>query len=529
MKIRLLAVTTLCLLILSCFGQRPKQLSTKDRFAGLDTAFARVLYDWKAAGFAVAVVEKDKLVYAKGFGYQDWQARKPVTVNTQFAIGSCTKAFTASLIGLLDSSGKLDLDKPVRTYLPELHFYNSEMDQNITLRDMMCHRTGIPRYDWSWSVYPSTRDTLLQRIQFMEPTQPLRQKFQYNNFMFMLQGLVAEKLTGKSWEQNVRQSFLEPLGMQHSYLSYSDCLQSPDLSLGYNVKQDSFVHQVNYENEQGMSPAGSIISTVPDMAKWLTLWIQGGKLKGRQLLPAAYMKAATKPQMIVDDWDIENALPDILLSAYGFGWFLSGYRGHYRVEHGGNVTGFSASACFFPTDSIGIVVLCNQDGSAVPSVVRNIIADKMLGAPYRDWESILFNQYLANRKKEQEVKNTKHLQVTHPPTHPLGEYTGTYTTAAGETVNVWQRNDSLFVKTATGTYWYRLYNYDVFEILPQDDVTGEIDTTAATPLKVTFSIDEAGMITGLSCVFPDGNAKPAVFTRVKMPSAEDKVPKNLGQ
>ena len=131
-----------------CFAQKQKPNNT--RFAVLDTAFARVLKDCKAAGFAVAVVEKDKVIYAKGFGYKDWEKKTHVTENTLFAIGSCTKAFTASLIGLLNKDGKVDLDKPVRTYLPALNFYNNDLNNNVTLRDMMCHRTGLPRYDWSW-------------------------------------------------------------------------------------------------------------------------------------------------------------------------------------------------------------------------------------------------------------------------------------------------------------------------------------------------------------------------------------------
>ena len=129
------------------FAQKKKQVKTTDPFAGLDTAFQRVLKDQKAVGFAVAVVNKDKIIYAKGFGYRDNEKKLPVTPNTLFAIGSCTKAFTASLLGLLNKDGKVDFDKSPREYLPQLHFFNKEMDDEITLRDMMCQRTGLPRHD----------------------------------------------------------------------------------------------------------------------------------------------------------------------------------------------------------------------------------------------------------------------------------------------------------------------------------------------------------------------------------------------
>ncbi len=197
--------------------------SDDPRFTGLDTAFERIMKDWKAAGFAVAVVEKNKVIYARGFGYKDWEKKAPVTTNTQFAIGSCTKAFTAALIGLLARDGKVDIDKPVKNYLPALNFYNNEMNNNVTLRDMMSHRTGVSRYDYSWFFFPSrSRDTLMQRVQYMEPSEPLRRKWQYNNFMYLLQGAVAEKITGKSWEDNIREKFFKPLGMNNSTVSLAE-------------------------------------------------------------------------------------------------------------------------------------------------------------------------------------------------------------------------------------------------------------------------------------------------------------------
>ena len=196
---RFLFATLLIATGLTSSAQR-KAKQAPDRFAGLDTAFERVLKDWHAAGFAVAVVEKDKIIYAKGFGYRDLENKIPVTPNTLFAIGSCTKAFTASMIGLLQKDGKLSIDKPVRNYLPELKFYNNEMNNSIILRDLMCHRTGLPRHDYSWYGFPSSsRDSLMKRIQYMEPSAGIREKWQYNNFMFLLQGMITEKITGKSW------------------------------------------------------------------------------------------------------------------------------------------------------------------------------------------------------------------------------------------------------------------------------------------------------------------------------------------
>src|SRR6476620_2578823 len=147
---------------------------TNSRLASLDTAFERTLRTWKASGFAVAVVEKNKIIYAKGFGYRDYEKKLPVTPETLFPIGSCTKAFTASLIGMLEQEGKLDIDKPAHQYLPDLNFYSEQLTESVTLRDMMSHRTGLPRHDYSWYLFPTaSRDSMFKRIQYQEPTFPL--------------------------------------------------------------------------------------------------------------------------------------------------------------------------------------------------------------------------------------------------------------------------------------------------------------------------------------------------------------------
>jgi len=193
------------------FAQK-NPVAPANALAGIDSTLERILKDRKAAGFAVAVIEKNKVIYAKGFGYRDVEKKLPVTPNTLFAIGSCTKAFTSMLVGLLNKEGLVDYDKPVREYLPALKFFNTEMNNQVTVRDMMCHRTGLPRHDYSWYLFNTdSRDSMLQRVQYQEPTATPRQTWQYNNFMFLAQGMITEKLTGKSWEQNIREITLNPL------------------------------------------------------------------------------------------------------------------------------------------------------------------------------------------------------------------------------------------------------------------------------------------------------------------------------
>jgi CubicO group peptidase (beta-lactamase class C family) len=499
-------------------AQKPKPAADK-RFDGLDTAFARVLKEWHAAGFAVAVVEKNKVVYAKGFGYRDYENKIPVTPNTLFAIGSCTKAFTASLLGMLSDKGKLDLNKPIRNYLPDLKFYNNNMNDNILVKDLMCHRTGLPRHDGSWYYFVTKdRDSLVKRIEYMEPTFAVREKWQYNNFMFLTQGVLAEKLTGASWEENVQQNIFKPLGMVRSNFSVDSMALNSDASLGYGLKNDSIIKKLDYYNIGAMGPAGSINSSVTEMANWAITWLNGGKFNGTQVIPASYVPEALGSQMVVDGSLPDKTIPDVHLANYGFGWFISSYKGHYRAEHGGNIDGFSASTCLFPSDSIGIIVLSNQNGSAVPSVIRNLIADRVLGLKYFDVESYMHGRADSAKAKEKQAETTvtsNRKPNTHP-SHPLKDYEGIYSNKGYGNMVVALENDSLFVHLPIKTWWLRHYHYDYFDFIEKDPHYG-IDTSEhGNPLSFNTGAD--GNIESIS-VEMEGGLKPMVFEKTPLPKA----------
>ena len=493
---KIITVLFLFACIFSFAQKKNKPVTETDRFAGLDTTFEKVLKDWHAAGFAVAVVEKNKVVYAKGFGYRDIDKKLPVTPNTLFAIGSCTKAFTASQIGLLQKDGKIEYDKPVHDYLPEMKFYNDNMTTNITIRDIMTHRTGLPRHDYSWYLFSThSRDSLIKRIQYQEPTAGIREKWQYNNFMFLLQGVITEKLTHKSWENNVKENVFDKLDMKRSNFSVTIMAKDEDASIGYGLKKDSIIKKLDYYNIDGMGPAGSINSSVNEMAKWVTTWIYGGKYNDKEILPSQYVSEAQSSQMVIGAALPSKEHPDVHLSNYGFGWMIASYRGHYRVEHGGNINGFSASTCFFPSDSIGIIVLSNQDGSSVPSVVRNIIADRMLHLSAFAWNDSLkaASTKAKNAAKEAEKKASSNQKENTRPSHPLKDYEGMYTHLGYGTGEIFLKNDSLFLKAGDELNWLKHFHYDIFQPFEVDKKEG-IDTSEKSPTRLHFTMNDAGEI-----------------------------------
>ena len=510
---KIIAIIISVLLAGPALAQKNKS-TAEQRLKGIDKELEKIGVTWHAAGYAVAVVEKDKIIYARGFGYRDYDNKLPVTPNTLFAIGSCSKSFTASLLGILRSEDKLSFNDRPGKYIPELAFSNRELNSEVTIKDLMCHRTGLPRHDLSWYLFPSnSKDSLLLRLAYQEPFADVREKWYYNNFMYLTQGVIAERITGKSWEENIREKFFAPMEMTTSNLSVKELENSAEASLGYELN-DEKIEKLDYYRIAGMSPAGSINSSANEMANWLITWINGGKFHGKEIIPANYVTEATSSQMVVNSGYPSKEHPDLFLANYGYGWLISSYRGHYRVEHGGNINGFSANACILPTDSIGIVVLVNQDGSAVPSIVRNTLIDRILGLSYIDWNTEL------KERRDKAVKDEKEAQtasdsnrVTNTrPSHYFADYTGSYSNPGYGEFTITNRGDSLFAVFPLTKLWLKHYHYDIFEPFEVKD-TG-IDTTGFINgnFRFNFSTNNTGEISGLD-VKLEPTIDPIIFDR----------------
>lgn len=481
------------------------------RLKNIDKDLNALLKSTEAPGYAVAVVENDKIIYAQGFGYRDYENKIPVDANTLFAIGSSTKAFTCAVLGLLKSEGKLDFsDSPIK-YVPGLRFYNNDLNNNIIIEDLMTHRTGIPRHDFSWYLFPThNRDSLIQRVQYQEPYTGLRQQWHYNNFMFAVQGVIAEKITGKSWEDNIRERFLTPLGMTRTNVSIAEMEQASNAAFGYG-REGGKIAKLPYYDIAAMAPAGSINSSANDMANWLITWINKGKFRGQEIIPENYINEAMSSHAVVRGGLPGNDMPNTFMANYGYGWMMSSYKGHYRVEHGGNIDGFSASVSFFPASNIGVVVLVNQDNSALPSLARNIIADRMLGAKRTDWNAEYIKQQGNNESDE--GSSEKREIANAPVSHPLEDYTGLFANPGYGTFEIIQQNDSLFAVFKKAKYYLKHRYYDVFA--PYDATQGPIDTSEDTDgMFMNFSTNDAGEIAAIKLKLEQALDHPLEFKRM---------------
>ena len=254
------------------------------RLDGFDAYMQKVLKDWNVPGIGVAVVAKDKVVLARGYGYRDYGKKLPFTTKTVVPIASNTKLFTATAVGLLVEDGKLGWDQPLRRYVPSVQFYNDELNAAVTIRDMLAHRTGITRHDSIWYKSDFTRQELFERLKYLEPSQPMRQTFLYNNMMYAGAGRVVELLSGKSWEDYVSERILRPLGMTSTVFSIEDLQKQPEHGVPYTERRDSFeLYRIPYYSEAaGMGPAGNMNSNLEDMSRWVIAQLSGGMVDGKR-------------------------------------------------------------------------------------------------------------------------------------------------------------------------------------------------------------------------------------------------------
>src|SRR5579864_1140411 len=326
-----------------------------------DAYMAQAMKDFKVPGAAVAVVRNGKIILAKGYGFRDVEKQLPVTPRTLFAIGSVTKSFTVTALGMLADEGKIDWDKPVRNYLPGFQMHDPVATEQMTPRDLVTHRSGLPRHDLVWYTSNFTRKDLVEKLRYLEPNKPLRSTFQYNNLMFMTAGYMTGELVGTTWEEAVRQKVLAPLGMSGTNFSVEDSQKSPDFAQPYRKdRKTDNVAKIPFYVQGAIGPAGEINTNIEDLSRYLLFHMNKGKHEGKQLLSENNAAQMQTPQMVIQGTPDFKELGE---GSYGMGFFMATYRGHKQVEHGGNIDGFSAQFAFLPQDQIGVVVLTNLDGT----------------------------------------------------------------------------------------------------------------------------------------------------------------------
>jgi CubicO group peptidase (beta-lactamase class C family) len=392
---------------------------------GFDAFVSEAIEKWNVPGSAIAVVRGGETVYARGFGLRDVENDLPMTADTLFAIGSTTKAFTTTLMGTLVDEGKLDWDAPLRNYLPGFRLHDPLTTELITPRDLVTHRSGLPRHDLVWyNDTSSGRGEMVARIAHLEPSETLRAKFQYNNLMYLTAGYLIEQLTEKSWEESVRERILEPLGMARTNFSVFDSQKNDDFSQPYRESDDDEIEKIPFRPIDLMGPAGSINSSVNEMARWILLNLNRGKVGDIQLVNSSTLADIHSPHMVTGT---SQEKPEILPIGYGLGWGIDSYRGHLRISHGGGIDGFITSVVLFPNDDLGMVSFTNI-GSPLPDILNCHAADLVLGLDFIDWSGQGLERRAAGKEAATEAEQKKEATRVGgtSPSHKLADYAGDY-------------------------------------------------------------------------------------------------------
>ncbi len=479
------------LLSLLAVGQINAQLSP-DQFKDFEQFAEQVRQDWNVPGFAVAVVKKDSLLYAKGFGWRDRKNELPVTPQTLFAIGSSSKAFTAMSVLQQAEEGRLELDAPVIRYLPDFRMQDEYVTMHLTVRDLLCHRSGLPRHDAAWYGSKASRKELLERLRYLEPSAGFRESFQYQNLMFMTAGYLVGQVTDSDWETQVRQRIFEPLGMKRSNFQVEQMAADEDSALPYHEPEEDKVERMDFRNITAVGPAGSINSSAEEMSRWLMALLNGGAYKDDIIADAGSVQQALSSNMVVPAaWRqalmLDNEGAPL---TYGLGWFLSHHKGHSIAAHGGNIDGFSAEVAMLPDDSLGVVILSNKNGSPLPGILRNYLFDLALNETPTDWNGKLKAMVEQRKAAQQEEAEDIVRQEGTQPSHPLEDYAGTYAHPGYDPVTVVFQNDSLLLQFAASEEPLPLqhYHYDVF--YNEHPVFKEV--------KVQFKTDLEGSVASLA-------------------------------
>jgi len=481
-----------------------QQSSVETKLAGLDAYMQQVVKDWNVPGIGVGVVYKDKLVFAKGYGYRDYQKKLPFTPTTTAPIASNTKLFTAVAAGFLVEEGKLDWDKPIRQFVPSIQFFNDDLNRTVTIRDMLSHRTGITRHDLIWYKSDFTQKDLFERLKYLEPAEPMRSVFLYNNMMYSGAGYAIELLSGKTWERFVRERILDPLGMTSTTFTIADMLKTREPGVPFTERRDNTeLYSIPYYSDAvGVAPAGAINSNIVDMAKWLIALMNDGKVNGRQVIPKPVIRQTLAPSIALPNTGIEvRGWGEILNSSYGMGRWTTSYRGHLLAYHGGDLPGFHSQVSTMPYDSIGVIVMVIGNHAApLYNVVSYNVYERLLGMSLTPWSerqnTIRLKNKAANKQARTKagggrVANTR-------PSHAISDYLGEFEHPAYGLLTVSNGDTSLMFDLHKIKLPLSHFHYDRFDT-PDDEEDGMWSVNFLTNPqgeidRAEISLDEAAAV-----------------------------------
>jgi CubicO group peptidase (beta-lactamase class C family) len=518
---RRLRFILLLALLLSSLSQLVRAQQVPDtRLQEIDEYARKALQDWNIPGMAVAIVKDDQVIFAKGYGVRELGRPTPVDEHTLFAIASNTKAFTAAALGILVDEGKIKWDDPVTKYLPDFQLYDPYVTREMTIRDLLSHHSGLATFggDLLWYQTTYDRKEIIHRIRYLKPTSSFRSRYGYQNIMFLTAGEVVAAVSGKSWDEFVRERFFIPLGMTSTVTSIKAFKPGDDVATPHN-EMDGKIRVIRYDDVANMGGAAAIKSNVVDMAQWLRLQLGRGKYNGKQIFSPAVSHEMWQPNTVIPlSEQSEKFNPTRHFYLYGMGWFLSDYHGRKVISHDGGLDGMVSRVGMMPEENMGVVILTNSE-SSLPPALMNKIFDTFLGVPKRDWSGELLARTKAGeaedkdeekRLEDERAKNTK-------PSRALEKYAGTYSGPMYGDAKITMENGKLVLRLTPAPNFVgdlEHWQYDTFRVKWRDSIVYPFPKGF-----VTFTLNAQGQVDEmkLDVPNPDFNFNELEFKRAAEP------------
>ena len=418
---KLFCLLSLCF-SLSCIAQTPAFITDS-----LDQYINQGLKDWDIPGLAIVVVKDGKVVVSKGYGVKSLESKQPVDEHTLFMIASNTKLFTGTALALLETRGKISLNDKITKYFPGYRVYDSTVNNLVTIRDLLTHRIGTKTFQGDFTFWNTklSREEIMNKMRLLKPSGIFRQDYGYCNSCFLAAGQVIPKVTGKQWEDFIRDTIIRPLQMKSSLVLSTGLAQQANVAVPYTTSYTGKLEKVPYDNWNNLAPAASIVSNVSDLSHWLMMQLDSGRYNGEQVLPWAAIQKTRDVNIITGSR--KSSVYPIHFRGYGLGLFVADYNGRQVYWHTGGAGGMVSNVCFIPEEKLGMAILTNNDNQSFFEFLRYQVMDAYLGVPYVNRS----RQQLANFKEEmngqlKEIEGWKARVKGNQPELPLTAYAGVY-------------------------------------------------------------------------------------------------------
>ena len=347
------------------------------KYSALKDFVVKRLAETKVPGAGIGIIKDGQVIFAGGFGTRDLNTDEPINAETAYLIGSSTKPFTTTAIAILAQEGTLDWDGRVRAYMPSFRFKDEYVSDQLTLRDLGCHRSGvIDEPDW-WGSKLS-REEMIHRMSDFEQRLGFRERFHYNGAGFMILGHIATLASGTEFEDVVMDRIVHPLGLTSTIWSDLSSRLSPrfagNIAFPHTI-DGGRARRIDFQFEgEAIRPSGTMTSNIADMLKFLQFHIQKGELNGKRLLTVKNHAELLTPNMIASYSDgLSQEKHQAWQELYGLGWWLGNYNGHRGVHHGGDSTGTKSQFFYMPDNEFGVVTFVNAEHALSDELVQFII------------------------------------------------------------------------------------------------------------------------------------------------------------